>query len=65
MRKRPMTIHSLAERKKLVVKEYPNIQSREKQDDDTNQLSEQKLRVKKHVRVVAVSIEVIIMPLTE
>ena len=65
MKKIPMTILSLAERNEFAVKQHPDIQSREKQDGDANQLSEENLCVKKYVRLVAASIEVVIMLLTE
>ena len=68
----PMTMTTkqtnLVETKKIVVKQHPDIQPREKQDDVANQLSEYGSRVKyteKHVRLVAVSLEVRMMPLTE
>jgi hypothetical protein len=67
MKKIPMTKTkpNLVETKKLVVKEHPDIQPREKQDDDADPLSEENPCVKKHVRVVAVGVEMRTMWLTE
>ena len=48
---------NLVETKKIVVKEHPDIQPREKQDDDANQLSEENLCVKKYVRLVAIGVK--------
>ena len=64
MRKRPTTKLNLVETKKIVVSDL-DTQPREKQDDDTNQLSEHRSRVKKHVGVGADCVEVRMILLTE
>ena len=55
---------NLVERNKCAVKQHPDIQPREKPDDDANQLNEHRSHVKKHVSL-AVGVEIKMIILTE